>query len=74
MRSIHQMTPPHSDHEVAHFPPTKLSAWLCRRSEQKAHSGGLRESARTCVSDLGSPTLYELRDLGHMESAQMEVM
>lgn len=67
------------DHSVAWF-SFSCSQW---GSAASCHSGrhiqegsaANRHIIRTeCVLDLGPPALYELCDLGHMESAQVEVM
>lgn len=75
MWSIRLMTPLHFDHRVAYFTPTKQDVraeGTLRWAELISHI--TRTCVSVCVSDLGSPALYELCDLGHMESAQVKVM
>lgn len=74
------MTPLHFDHRVAYLSSNK--AISLAQQEVRAEGtfrraqgpSGISARPCVCVSDLGSPALYELCDLGHMESAQMKVM
>lgn len=64
----------------------QVSAWVREAQQQVGHSGRhIQEGSvfnkhisglcvSVCLLDLGPPALYELCDLGDMESAQVEVM